>query len=110
VPCASDGAGAASKSYLTGPTDSLGRSWWDTPTYDCLDRVTSVREGAGLTTIRAYRPEDGVLTGLTTGEAQNMILLKNSLPRNISQNHATETGLASIISCGSIPRRAHPNF
>jgi RHS repeat-associated protein len=53
-------------SYLTSLTDSLGRSWWDTPSYDYMDRVTSVRKGSGYTTTRVYRPEDGVLTGITT--------------------------------------------
>ncbi len=62
-----DGSGTASKSYLTALTDSLGRAWWDTPSYDYMDRVTSVRKGQGATTTRTYRPEDGVLTAIATG-------------------------------------------
>ncbi len=62
-----DGSGIGSKSYLVGLTDSLGRSWWDTPVYDYMDRVTSVRKGSGLTTTRTYRPEDGVLTASNNG-------------------------------------------
>jgi YD repeat-containing protein len=45
-----------SKSYLLSLTDSQGRSWWDTPAYDYMDRVTSVRKGFDLTTVRTYRP------------------------------------------------------
>ncbi len=69
-----DGSGTASKSYLIGLTDSLGRSWWDTPVYDHMDRVTSVRKGSGLTTTRTYRDTDGVLTAINTGSGsiQNM--------------------------------------
>lgn len=60
-------------SYLTSLTDSLGRSWWDSPSYDHLDRVTSVRKGSGPITTRSYRAEDGVLTGITTGVGPTQI-------------------------------------
>jgi len=56
-----------SRSYVIGLTDSLGRSWWDNPVYDRLDRVTSVRKGSGHTTTRTYRFTDGVQTAIHTG-------------------------------------------
>jgi len=62
-----------SNSYLTSLTDSLNRSWWDTPSYDYMDRVTSVRKGSGYTTTRKYRPEDGVLTDIVTGSGPSVV-------------------------------------
>ncbi|MFT3870773.1 MAG: RHS repeat-associated core domain-containing protein [Nibricoccus sp.] len=60
------------KSYLTSLTDSLGRSWWDQPAYDYLDRIISVRKGASHVTTRTYRAEDGLLTAIATPSVQNM--------------------------------------
>jgi RHS repeat-associated protein len=60
------------KSYLLSLQDlnlttSVSRSWWDNPSYDLLDRVTSVRKGSGHYTQRTFRAEDGVLTAIKTG-------------------------------------------
>jgi RHS repeat-associated protein len=65
-----------SKSYLLSITDSLGRTWWDTPTYDYLDRVTSVTKG-GVVTQRTYRPTDGVLTAIKTGPTAGSTAIQN---------------------------------
>ncbi len=63
-----DGSGSASESYLISLTDSLGRTWWDNPTYDYMDRLTSVRKAgsSGYTTTRIYNPPDGLLTAIQT--------------------------------------------
>lgn len=59
------------------PTGALNRVWWDSPTYDLLDRVTSVRKGSGHTTTRTYRPTDGVLTAIKTGPTAGSSQIQN---------------------------------
>lgn len=60
------------KSYVLSIADTTAspRTWWQAdPTngYDYLDRPVVVRKGSGYWTKRTYRPEDGVVTGITTG-------------------------------------------
>ena len=85
------------RSYLLSLTDSQGRSWWDSPVYDYMDRVTSVRKGSGLTTVRTYRPTDGVLTGITTGSIQNLSFDYDGLGNLTSRSDALVTGGESLI-------------
>jgi len=85
------------RSYLLSLTDSQGRSWWDSPVYDYMDRVTSVRKGSDLTTVRTYRPTDGVLTGITTGSIQNLSFDYDGLGNLTSRSDALVTGGESLI-------------
>ncbi len=54
--------------YLLSLADTLGRTWWDQPTYDYMDRVTTVRKAGsgGYTTVRTYDATAGTLTGIQT--------------------------------------------
>ncbi len=72
-----DGSGSTSKSYLISLTDSLGRVWWDLPTYDYMDRVKTVRKGSGHWTQRTYKPEDGVVTAIKTGPSAGSMDIQN---------------------------------
>ena len=84
-------------SYLLSMKDSLdpSRTWWDQPTYDHLDRVTSVRKGASQTTTRTYSAQDGVLTAIKTGptagstEIQNLSFGFDGLGNLTSRTSAT---------------------
>ena len=93
-----------SKSYLLGLTDSLGRSWWDTPTYDYMDRVTSVTKGASLVTNRTYRPEDGVLTAITTGSIQNLGFNFDGLGNLTQRTDALATGGTENLTYDNLNR------
>ena len=67
------------KGYVTQvkDTDATPRIWWNTPTYDHLDRVVSAQKGNGYYTQRTYRPEDGVLTAIKTGTSVGGTGLQN---------------------------------
>jgi len=65
------------KSYLLSITDSLGRLWWQVATtggYDHLDRPVKVQKGNAYWTQRAYRPADGVLQSIKTGQLNGVVV------------------------------------
>lgn len=78
------------RSYLTEVSDTAGRTWWSNPTYDHLDRVTSVKKGEITWTNRGYRAEDGVLTSIRTGTAAS--------PENIQNLSFNFDGLGNLTS------------
>ncbi len=78
-------------SYLLRLSDTLGRTWWDQPVYDHLDRVTSVRKGASHVTTRHYRPTDGLLDQIDTPTIQAMSFRYDGLGNLVNRS---DTGVA----------------
>ena len=97
------------KSYLLSLTDSLGRSWWDSPVYDHMDRVTSVRKGSGHTTVRAYRPTDGVLESIATGGGaiQNLTFTFDGLGNLKQRTDANIAGGSETLTYDILNRLTH---
>lgn len=97
------------ESYLLNVTDSLGRPWWDNPVYDHLDRVTSVRKGSGHTTVRGYRPTDGVLESITTGGGaiQNLGFTFDGLGNLKQRTNANTTTGTETLTYDNLNRLTH---
>jgi RHS repeat-associated protein len=77
--------------------------------YDHLDRVTSVRKGSGHTTVRAYRPTDGVLESINTGGGaiQNLGFLFDGLGNLKQRTDANIAGGTETLTYDILNRLTH---
>jgi len=69
-----------------------------------MDRVTQVRKGSGATTTRTYRPEDGVITGITNGGIQNLTLGYDGLGNLTSRIDALASGGSETFTYDNLNR------